>query len=78
MSLEKYGIYNSDSHWNLSPEKLAEISIILKQAKETSTGAISVDTGEFTGRSPKDRFVVKDDITTDSVWWGDVNIPFDS
>ncbi|MEJ6734849.1 MAG: phosphoenolpyruvate carboxykinase (ATP) [Flavobacteriales bacterium] len=78
MSLEKYGIYNSDSHWNLSPEKLAEISINLKQAKETNTGAISVDTGEFTGRSPKDRFVVKDDITTDSVWWGDVNIPFDS
>jgi len=78
MSLEKYGIYNSDSHWNLSPEKLAEISIILKQAKETNTGAISVDTGEFTGRSPKDRFVVKDDITTDSVWWGDVNIPFES
>jgi phosphoenolpyruvate carboxykinase (ATP) len=78
MSLEKYGIYNSDSHWNLSPSKLAEISINSKHAKETSSGAITVDTGEFTGRSPKDRFVVKDNITSESVWWGDVNIPFEA
>ena len=78
MSLEKYGIYNSNSNWNLSPEKLAEISINSKQAVKTSTGAITVDTGEFTGRSPKDRFIVKDDITSNNVWWGDVNIPFES
>ena len=77
MSLEKYGIYNSNSNWNLSPEKLAEISINSKQAVKTSTGAITVDTGEFTGRSPMDRFIVKDDITKDEIWWGDINIPFD-
>jgi len=35
------------------------------------------DTGKFTGRSPKDRFIVKDAKTADSVWWGDINIPFD-
>lgn len=78
MSLEKYGVYNSVSHWNLSPSKLAKISINSKYAKETSSGAITVDTGEFTGRSPKDRFIVKDDTTSENVWWGDVNIPFES
>ena len=41
-----------------------------------NSGAISINTGEFTGRSPKDRFVVKDSTTENAVWWGDVNIPF--
>ena len=35
------------------------------------------DTGKFTGRSPKDRYIVLDDKTSDSVWWGDINIPFE-
>ena len=43
-----------------------------------SSGALSVKTGKFTGRSPKDRFIVQDELTKNSVWWGDVNIPFDS
>ncbi|MCL4151274.1 UNVERIFIED_CONTAM: hypothetical protein GTU68_023787 [Idotea baltica] len=41
-------------------------------------GAICVDTGEFTGRSPKDRFVVQDSITENAVDWNEINIPFDS
>ncbi len=48
------------------------------QGVESSSGALAVNTGEFTGRSPMDRFIVKDDITKDKVWWGDINIPFDS
>ena len=40
--------------------------------------ALSINTGKFTGRSPKDRFIVKDDITEKVVWWGDINIPFNS
>ena len=75
-SIENYGIKNANAHWNLSPEELSQISIDLKQAQLTSSGAITVNTGEFTGRSPKDRFIVKDDITKNSVWWGDINIPF--
>ncbi len=38
---------------------------------ETSFGAVAVDTGKFTGRSAKDKYVVKDDVSTDTVWWED-------
>lgn len=37
----------------------------------TSLGAIAVDTGIFTGRSPKDKYIVRDDVTRDTVWWAD-------
>ena len=76
--LNNIGVLNAKSHWNLTPDALDEISIDLGQAKRTSTGAITIDTGKFTGRSPKDRFIVKDAITDGKVWWGDINIPFDS
>jgi len=77
-SLEKYGIKNATAHWNLSPETLTKITLEQKLGKLSDTGALAINTGEFTGRSPKDRFIVKDDITKDKVWWGDINIPFDS
>ncbi|MEB2779240.1 phosphoenolpyruvate carboxykinase (ATP) [Algoriphagus sp. C2-6-M1] len=65
-------------HFNLPPAELVEIALARKEGKLTSTGALMSDTGKFTGRSPKDRFIVLDDKTKDSVWWGDINIPFDS
>lgn len=37
----------------------------------TDLGAVAVDTGEFTGRSPKDKYIVKDDLTRDTLWWSD-------
>ncbi len=64
-------------HYNLSPAELVEIALSQKEGKLTSTGALMADTGSFTGRSPKDRYIVLDDKTKDSVWWGDINIPFD-
>ncbi|MBU2939042.1 phosphoenolpyruvate carboxykinase (ATP) [Lacinutrix sp. C3R15] len=78
ISLEKYGIKNAKINYQLSPEKLHEITVEKKQGVTSSSGALAVNTGEFTGRSPKDRFIVKDDITKDKVWWGNINIPFDS
>ena len=77
-SIENLGIKNATVYWNLSSEELSKISVEKGLAKETSSGAITVDTGEFTGRSPKDRFIVKDDITKDLIWWGNVNIPFEA
>lgn len=77
IALNKYGIRNVTAHYQLSPEELQEATLEKGQGVETSSGALAVNTGEFTGRSPKDRFIVKDEITKDDVWWSDINIPFD-
>ena len=55
-----------------NPAELVE-DTILQGELLTDTGALAIDTGEFTGRSPKDRFIVEDELTKDSVWWGDIN-----
>lgn len=78
ISLNQYGIKDAKAHYQLSSDQLHEETINKGQGTETSFGAITVNTGEFTGRSPKDRFIVKDSITEDKVWWGDINIPFES
>jgi phosphoenolpyruvate carboxykinase (ATP) len=76
-NLESIGLGQvATAYWNLSPAELVEETIINGQGMLTDTGALAVDTGEFTGRSPKDKFIVKDAITENTVWWGDVNIPF--
>lgn len=77
VSLTSYGITNSDIHYQLSSSELHAITLEKKMGKEASSGALAANTGEFTGRSPKDRFIVKDAITSDNVWWGDINIPFE-
>ncbi|WP_395804620.1 phosphoenolpyruvate carboxykinase (ATP), partial [Daejeonella sp.] len=65
-------------HYQLSPSELIENSIANGEAILAENGALAADTGEFTGRSPRDRFIVCDEITEQSVWWGDVNIKFDA
>ncbi|SFR39670.1 phosphoenolpyruvate carboxykinase (ATP) [Robiginitalea myxolifaciens] len=74
-SLEKYGLGNADAHWNLSGEELQRITLDLGMGVETSEGTLAINTGKFTGRSPKDRFLVRDDYTRDLVWWGRINKP---
>src|SRR5881396_51 len=66
------------AYWNLSPAELVEETLLRGEGVLTDTGALAIDTGEFTGRSPKDKFVVYDNITKDSIWWGDVNFKFDT
>lgn len=75
-SLDELGIKNAVANWNLTPAELSELTINLGQGKLSDTGALAVDTGEFTGRSPKDRFIVKDEQTADLVDWGNINIEF--
>lgn len=66
----------ANQYWNLNPEQLIEETIKRGQGVLSSMGALSVDTGEFTGRSPNDKFIVKDDITANSVDWSSkFNIP---
>ena len=77
ISLTNMGIENAKIHYQLSANELHEKTLELKQGVEVSTGALAVNTGEYTGRSPQDRYIVKDAITKDKVWWGKVNIPFE-
>ena len=78
ISLHSYGITHDNVNYQLSPDELHNITIEKGMGQEASSGALAVNTGEFTGRSPMDRFIVKDDITSDKVWWGNINIPFES
>lgn len=75
-NLADIGLNVAVAHWNLTPEELTKKTIELGQGELNDTGALCVSTGKFTGRSPKDKFTVKDAITEHSVDWGDVNIPF--
>jgi len=77
ISLEQYGIKQAKTHYQLTAEELQAITIANGMGSETENGTLAVNTGEFTGRSPKDRFIVKDQITRDKVWWGPINIPFE-
>lgn len=63
---------------NLTAAELVEQAIKNGEGLLTDTGALMSDTGKFTGRSPKDKFLVKDAKTENTVWWGDINIPMES
>ena len=73
-----YGIKNVTSHWNQSPEELQRITLEKGMGRETKNGTLAINTGKFTGRSPQDRFIVKDDYTENKVWWGKTNKPVSS
>ncbi|BFO65980.1 phosphoenolpyruvate carboxykinase (ATP) [Chryseobacterium sp. KCF3-3] len=80
--LEKLGIKgNYEVVYNPSYEELYQAEVSpenqgFEQAELTESGAVSVKTGIFTGRSPKDRYIVQDDVTRDTIFWdGKVNLP---
>src|SRR5690554_100993 len=72
------GLSNLENvYWNMSPAELIEDTILLGEGVLTDTGAIAINTGKFTGRSPEDRFIVCDEKTEDAVWWGKINKKFE-
>ena len=77
-SLVDLGINAAIANWNLSSAALTAKTLELNQGVLNDLNALCVNTGKFTGRSPKDKFTVKDAITENTVDWGDVNIPFDA
>lgn len=62
-------------HSNLSVPSLVEIIIKKNEGSVSSTGALSIRTGRFTGRSPDDKYIVDDEVTHNAVDWGKVNRP---
>lgn len=65
-------------NYQLDIPQLIEKALCRGEGKLADCGALAIDTGTFTGRSPKDRFIVEDEITKESVWWGDINIKFEA
>ena len=78
MNLDKYGIKNSLVNHQLSVDELQKIIVSNKQGQIVNSGALAINTGKFTGRSPKDRYIVRDTITDKLVWWGNINIEFNN
>ena len=74
--LEEHGIRNiAAAYWNLGTAQLLEKAIQRHEGLLASGGAFVVRTGQFTGRSPRDKFVVMNEVTESNVNWGAVNQP---
>lgn len=70
-------IHNTQEYTDLGISQLIEHSLVRREGVLSDTGALLVTTGKRTGRSPADRFIVREPGTEDSIDWGGVNRPFD-
>ena len=76
VDLSQHGLEPSGNvHWNMGPEELHQMAVELNEAKLTSDSVLLAVTGERTGRSPNDRFIVDEAGMAEEVWWGEVNRP---
>ncbi|RXT05718.1 phosphoenolpyruvate carboxykinase (ATP) [Ammoniphilus sp. CFH 90114] len=66
------------TRFNLSVPQLVEAAIQRGEAKLTATGALRAETGKYTGRSPKDKFIVDEPSVHEKIAWGSVNQPIDA
>lgn len=84
ISLEKYGIKNTQeivynpSFEFLYNEELSSGLQGFEKGQLSELGAVNVMTGEFTGRSPKDKYIVEDAVTKDTIWWNSPKAPNDN
>ena len=76
LGLEKYGFINTTKVYrNLHPSKLIEEAVRRGEGVLSDTGALCIMTGKYTGRSPKDKFIVDTPAVHDDIFWGKVNVP---
>ena len=76
VDLSQHGLEPSGNvHWNMGSEELHQMAVELNEAKLTSDSVLLAVTGERTGRSPNDRFIVDEAGMAEEVWWGEVNRP---
>jgi len=77
IGLDAHGLSNLKTvHWNLSTAALYEEALKRNEGIMAHLGPLVVRTGQFTGRSPNDKFVVEEETTKDDIWWGKVNRPY--
>ncbi len=77
-SLECHGIQNVRTiYWNSSTPLLYEEALQRHEGRLAHLGALVVRTGQYTGRAPRDKFIVREASTANQVWWGDVNRPME-
>jgi phosphoenolpyruvate carboxykinase (ATP) len=75
--VDAHGIHDAGTvYWNLSPAELYEHAVRRQEAQIAAGGALVALTGDHTGRSPNDKFVVEAGASAGEVWWGNVNRPF--
>ena len=78
LDFDKLGIHNvKEVHRNLSVEELIKETVANGEGVIGSRGATIVDTGKYTGRSPKDKYIVNEPSSTENIWWGEVNQKLD-
>ena len=78
LDFDKLGIHNvKEVHRNLSVDELIEETVANGEGVIGPRGATIVDTGKYTGRSPKDKYIVDEPTSTENIWWGDVNQKLD-
>src|SRR5688572_32525259 len=74
LDLSEHGIRAAgDVHRNPTASQLYTHALARGEARLAEGGPLAVDTGKHTGRSPKDKFVVREPGSEDRIWWGDVN-----
>jgi len=66
---------SSRAHWNLNAARLDEYALRRKEGELAQAGPLAVETGEHTGRSPRDKYVVRQPPSASRIWWGEVNHP---
>ncbi|MGI8704889.1 MAG: phosphoenolpyruvate carboxykinase [Sphingomicrobium sp.] len=76
--LEAQGIVTpAELHWNLTTAPLVEFAVRREEGLLAKDGPLVVETGRHTGRSAKDKFTVRDELTESAIWWNDGNKPMD-
>ncbi|HKW53961.1 MAG TPA: phosphoenolpyruvate carboxykinase [Stellaceae bacterium] len=76
--IDKQGVRNLAAvHWNLSVPVLYEYAIRRREGLIGAGGAFVARTGAFTGRTPKDKYIVQEASSKADIWWGDINRPID-
>ncbi|RME81841.1 MAG: phosphoenolpyruvate carboxykinase [Caldilineae bacterium] len=76
--LENHGLRNLwAAWWNLPSPALHDTAVRNREGVTVHLGPLAVRTGQHTGRSPNDRFIVRESSTEDKIWWGKINRPFE-